>query len=46
MLFHLHGIGPVGLAFEDEDLEVFGTGCHEIRRHRLLNVDVLFVLTL
>ena len=46
MLLHLHGVCPVGLALEDEDLEVLGTRSHQVRRDGLLNVDVFLVLAL
>ena len=46
VLLHLHGVRPVGLALEDEDLEVFGILRDEVPRHGLLYVDVLFILPL
>ena len=46
MLLHLHGIGPVRLALEDEDLEVFGVRSDELVSHWLLYVDVFLVLLL
>ena len=45
-MLHLHGVGPVGLALEDEDLEVFGILGDQLACHRFLYVDVLLVLLL
>ena len=46
VLLHLHGVGPIGLALEDKDLEVLRILGDKLAGHWLLYVDVLLVLLL
>ena len=46
MLLHLHGVGPVSLALEDEDLKVLRIFGDKLTGHWLLYVDVFLVLLL
>ena len=46
MLFHLHGVRPVSLALENQNLKVLRILHDKLTSHGLLNVDVLFILPL
>ena len=45
-MLHLHGVGPVSFALEDQDLQILGVGGDEISCDWFLNIDVFLILTL
>ena len=46
MLLHLHGVGPICLTLENQNVHEFRVASDLLRCHRLRHVDVLFVLLL
>ena len=45
-MLHLHGVGPVSFALEDQDLQILGVGGDEISCDWFLNIDVFLILLL